>query len=274
MEEQNVLRALLDAQEQGLAVVLVTVIRTQGSMPRHAGSKMLVRGNGEIVGTVGGGEMEARVIRDALASIQSGQTRIETYTLNDLSAGDPGVCGGTAELFIEPQLTQPTLLVMGCGHVGKALAELAKWMQFRVIVSDDRAAFCNEAHIPGMQGYIVCKPAEIAQHVTINANTYIAAVTRGMLVDVNLVPALLATNAGYIGVIGSRRRWALTVKALNEVGVSPKQLERIHAPIGLELEAETPQEIAVSIMAELIMIRRGGTGQPMKWTGKPDAVEQ
>ena len=111
-------------------------------------------------------------------------------------------------------------------------------------------------------------PGEIAQHVAINAHTYVAAVTRGMPVDMSLIPALLATESPYIGLIGSRRRWALTAKALQtEKGLNDAQLARVHAPIGLELQAETPKEIALSIMAEITMLRRGGSGQPMKWMG-------
>jgi xanthine dehydrogenase accessory factor len=273
MDDQKVIKALLEAQEQGQPVALATVIRTQGSMPRHAGSKMLVRHNGEIVGTVGGGAMEASVIRDALAALNDGQTRIATYRLNNLEDGDPGVCGGTADIFIEPIVVSHTLVVIGCGHVGKALAELGKWLGYRVMVSDDRPEFCTPQHIPGMQGYIVCKPAEITQHITLNPQTYVAAMTRGLPVDLDLIPALLNSNAAYIGVIGSRRRWALTVKALEERGISTDQLSRIHAPIGLELQAETPQEIALSIMAEIVMLRHGGTGKPMKWIGTPDAVD-
>src|SRR5215813_3052591 len=132
MDDQDVIRAVLEAQETGSPAALATVIRTQGSLPRHAGSKMLVRPNGEIVGTVGGGAMEANVVREAQAALVDGQTRIVSYTLNDLDAGDPGICGGTAEIFIEPLGIPPTLVVIGCGHVGKALAELGKWLKFRV----------------------------------------------------------------------------------------------------------------------------------------------
>jgi len=125
-----------------------------------------------------------------------------------------------------------------------------------------------------MDEYVVCAPAEVPQRLNIQPDTVIAAVTRGLPVDMHLIPALLATPAGYIGLIGSRRRWALTVKALaGEHGVTHEQLARIHAPIGLELEAETPREIAISIMAEIIMVRHGGTGQPMRWLGEPGEAQ-
>lgn len=268
-DTREVYAAVLAAQEKGEAVALATVVRVQGSVPRHEGSKMLVRADGSFVGTVGGGRMEALVIQEALATLADGQTRMPSYALNDLEAGDPGICGGTVQVFIEPVGSAPTLLVIGGGHVGKALAELGKWMGWRVILNDDRAEYANAEYAPGLDGYVVCKPSEVAQHTTINGQTFIAAVTRGLPVDMELMPALLATEAAYIGLIGSRRRWALTIKALREErGLSDADLTRVHAPIGLELNAETPKEIAISIMAEITMLRRGGTGEPMKWMGE------
>ncbi len=256
--------ALLDAQEKGIPAALATVVSVHGSVPRHTGSKMLIYADRSFVGTVGGGAMEALVISEAAAALADGQTRKRSYTLNDLAAGDPGVCGGTVEVFIEPLSLPPTLLVIGGGHVGRALAQLGKWMEYRVILSDDRPEFCSAEYLPGLDAYVVCKPGEVTTRVQINRSTFIAAVTRGMPVDLNLVPALLATEAPYIGLIGSRRRWSLTVRALKEErGLTDAQLDRIRAPIGLELEAETPKEIAISIMAEIIMLRRGGTGKPM-----------
>jgi xanthine dehydrogenase accessory factor len=266
-----VYEAVLAAQNSGEPAALATVIAAQGSAPRHVGSKMLVRADGSFTGTVGGGRLEAKVIESALQTIGDGEARTDSYALNDIGAGDPGICGGTVTIFIERIAAPPTLLIIGGGHVGKALASLARWAEFRVVLSDDRAEFCSPEYAPGLDGYIVCPPAEVPQHVAIGPDTLIAAVTRGLPVDIHLIPALLKTPAAYIGLIGSRRRWALTVKALaNEFGYTREQLARIHAPIGLELQAETPKEIAVSILAEIIMLRRGGTGQPMRWLGEPD----
>ncbi|MCB9453606.1 MAG: XdhC family protein [Anaerolineaceae bacterium] len=263
--DQMVYEALLVAQAEGEPVALATVVSAQGSVPRHAGSKMLVRANGSIVGTIGGGKLESQVIEESLAALQDGKTRLNTYTLNDMAAGDAGICGGTVQVFIEPAGQSPTVLVIGTGHVGRALAELAKWAGYRVVISDDRPEFCTPEYLPGMDGYIACPPGEIAAHTNISSQTYVAAVTRGLPVDIHLIPALLATEAAYIGLIGSRRRWTLTVEQLKaEGGITDEQLARIHAPIGLELNAETPHEIAVSILAEMIMVRRGGDGQPMR----------
>jgi xanthine dehydrogenase accessory factor len=266
-EDRAVFEALMTAESRGEVVALATVIRVQGSVPRHEGSKMLVIADGQIVGTVGGGAMESLVIKTALEAMRDGKTRLESYSLNDLASGDPGICGGTVQVFIEPIGLSPMLLVIGGGHVGKALAELGKWMGYRVILSDDRQAFCNPEYVAGLDGYIVCPPEDVPQHVTIDERTYIAAVTRGLPVDVHLIPRLLETSAAYVGLIGSRRRWALTVKTLREEqGIVSSQLDRIYAPIGLELQAETPQEIALSIMAQITMLRRGGSGESMKLT--------
>lgn len=273
-DTREVYEAILAAQTSGEPAALATIVAVQGSVPRHEGSKLMIRPDGSFVGTVGGGKLEATVIAEAQQVISSGKTRMLSYTLNDISEGDPGVCGGTVQVFIEPVAVPPTLLVIGGGHVGKALAELGKWTGFRVILSDDREAFCNPDYLPGMDGYIVCKPAEIGDHIDIHANTYVAAVTRGLPVDIHLIPALLETSAPYIGLIGSRRRWALTIKALREdKQIQAEALARVHAPIGLELRAETPKEIAISIMAEIIMIRRGGSGQPMQWMGEVAEAE-
>ena len=273
-EDRAVFEAVLAAQAAGEPVVLATVIEVQGSVPRHPGSTMLVRRDGSIVGTVGGGAMEALVIKEALAALADGAARTPVYTLNNLEDGDPGVCGGTVRVFIEPLQIGPALVVIGGGHVGKALAELGKWLGYRVILSDDRAEFCNPEYAPGLDDYVVCRPAEVADRVRIDGRTYVAAVTRGLPVDINLIPALLATDAPYIGLIGSRRRWALTVKALREAhGLTESQLKRVHAPIGLELNAETPQEIAISILAEITMLRLGGDGRPMRWMGTVDETD-
>jgi xanthine dehydrogenase accessory factor len=267
MNDYEIFRVLLEARDRGDDVVLTTVVRTQGSVPRHAGSRMIVWPDGRTVGTVGGGMLESRVVEMALQAVRDGKPQMLTYQLADPAAGDAGVCGGVADIFIEPFLSPPTVVVVGCGHVGKAVAELAKWIGFRVIVTDDRADLCTPEHIPGMDGYIVASAGELTDRLHITGQTYVAAMTRGQPVDIELLPPLLASPARYIGVIGSRRRWALTANALHERGVTEQQLARIHAPVGLELAAETPREIAVSVMAEIIMVQHGGDGQPMRRPG-------
>ncbi len=256
--------AELVSQQQGGAFCVI--VRSQGSTPRHVGSKMLVYVDGSITGTVGGGELENRVIAEALLAIQDGQPRLLSYNMADPSRGDPGVCGGQVEVYVEPVLPNPTLVVIGSGHVGKAVAHLAHWLGYRVVVSDDRPEFCTPQAVPDADQYIPALMNELPEHLAITPWTYLVLTTRGASVDIEGLPALLDSAAGYIGVIGSRRRWATTRKALLEGGVSEVKLQSVHSPVGLELNAETPEEIAVSILAEITALRRGGHGKPMSQT--------
>lgn len=274
MSDREIYRAIIDAQDAGETVALATVIRTRGAVPRRAGSRMLIYPDGRFLGTIGGGEMERRVLEDAKKAIETGESRVSSYDFVDPKAGDVGVCGGNMEVFLEPIMPEPTLVVIGCGHVGKAVARLAKWLGFRVVVTDDRPEYCNPNFIPDADVYLPVPAAEVFDHIPKTRQTYIAAVTRGMAVDLDLFPSLLNSPVPYIGSIGSRRRWAMTAQALRERGVTDEQLVRVHSPIGLELNAETPEEIAVSIMAEVIMVMRGGTGEPMKLELPPQPAER
>ena len=257
---------LAEAERKGQPVALCTVIRAQGSVPRHAGSRMLVFDDGSIQGTIGGGEMEARVIEVARQALRDGQARIMPYTLSDPSQGDPGVCGGEVEVFVDPIGMRPTVVVFGGGHVGQAVVHLAHWLGFRTVMADDRAEFASAAAAPEADEHVVCPLAELTQRVAIDATTYLVLTTRGVSIDVEGVPALLSSPAAYIGIIGSRRRWETAAAELERRGVSAADLERIHSPMGLELNAETPEEIAVSILAEIIRLHRGGTGEAMRHT--------
>ncbi|HDN04584.1 MAG TPA: XdhC family protein [Chloroflexi bacterium] len=257
----EVLSALAELPKTGTAAALCTIIRSKGSTPRKEGCKMLVYTSGSIVGTIGGGEVEGRVIKEALDSIQTGERKICTYDLINPEKGDPGICGGTLEVFIDP-LTQPEdLIVVGGGHVGKAVVYLAKWLGFRVILSDDREEFCSPAYVPGADEYVHCSLEDLSSKIEFSPETVIIMATRSNQVDVRGLPELLAAPSAYIGVISSRRRWKLTVEQLLETGIKKKDLDRIHAPIGLDLKAETPEEIALSIMAEVLQVIRGGSGK-------------
>jgi xanthine dehydrogenase accessory factor len=228
------------------------------------GSKMLVYPDGHFIGTVGGGELEQRVINEAQMALDDGQPRHLHYNMADPSRGDPGVCGGQVEVFVEPILPTLLVVVIGAGHVGKAVVHLAKWLGFRVAVCDDRAEFCNPETTPEADAYYPVLMAELPKHITIDKRTVLILTTRGSAIDAAGLAPLLDSPAVYIGVIGSKRRWATTVKLLKEKGVSEDKITKVHSPMGLELHAETPEEIAVSIMSEIIMLRNGGTGKIMK----------
>jgi len=260
---KTIYQALAEIEKNNQRAALATITRSHGSTPRHGTSKMLVYADGSTLGTVGGGEMERRVHAEALAAMQDGKSRNLSYTLNDPSKGDAGICGGTVEVFVEVILPKAMLLIVGAGHVGKAVAHLGKWLGFRIVIAEDRAEFCTPEHIPDGDEYIPCAMNEIAGKVPLNAQSYIVMATRGADVDAEALPTLLDSEAAYIGVIGSKRRWLAASKLLQERGVPQEQIQRVHSPIGLEIEAETPEEIAVSILAEILMIRHGGTGKPM-----------
>jgi xanthine dehydrogenase accessory factor len=256
----SILEALLHAQKMGDAVVLATVVKARGSVPRHAGAKMLVYEDGRTTGTVGGGEMEARVVAAAADTLDDGRPRMVPYALVDPERGDPGVCGGEMEVYLEPYLPPATVFVAGAGHVGQALADLAHWLGYRVAVHDDRAELATPEVVPNADVYLTGDIDEALAEQKITRNTFVVLTTRNVLVDLEILPRLLASPAPYIGIIGSRRRWQHTQALLREKGIGDEALARCHSPIGLELGAETPREIAVSIMAEIIMGRRGGSG--------------
>jgi xanthine dehydrogenase accessory factor len=258
-----ILQSLAQLEANNEAGALCTIIRSQGSTPRHVGSKMLVYADGTFTGTIGGGELENRVIAEARAALLDGESRVLSYNMTDPQRGDPGVCGGQLEIFVEPILPKPTLVVVGSGHVGKAVVHLAHWLGFRVVVSDDRLEFCNPEAVPEAAEYYAVPMNELPDRLKITPWTYLVLTTRGVDVDIQGLPALIDSPAAYLGVIGSQRRWATTRNRLLEKGILVEKIDRINSPIGLELNAETPEEIAVSIMAEIIMLRNRGTGRPM-----------
>ena len=260
----DIYNALAEVEKNRGSDALCTVVKSEGSTPRHVGSKMLVYPDGRFIGTVGGGDMEHRILDEAWMAMSDGKPRMLSYSMVDPSRGDPGVCGGTVEVFVEPILPPAMIVVIGAGHVGKAVVHLAKWLGFRVAVSDDRSEFCNPEAVPGGDAYYPVPMGKLPEQLDINKQTYLIITSRGSSVDVQGLPSLLDSQAAYIGVIGSRRRWLTTAKALREKGVSEEKIGRVTSPMGLELNAETPEEIAVSIMAEILMLKEEGTGKPMK----------
>ena len=258
---KQLLSELLEAQELGKPVVLATIVQARGSVPRQSGAKMLIYGDGRLSGTIGGGEMEARIVQEALECLADGETRVVPYSLVDPERGDPGLCGGEVEVYIEPYAPPVTLLVIGCGHVGKAVAALGHWLGYRVLVNDDRQELASPDHIPDADLYLPGSISELLSQIRVHSNTFVAVLTRNVLLDREILPLLAATDAPYIGVIGSRRRWQETKKLLLADDMAEEDLKRIHSPIGLELNAESPEEIAVSILSEIMMLRHGGTGE-------------
>jgi xanthine dehydrogenase accessory factor len=224
---------------------------------------MLVFPDGSIEGTIGGGEIESLIIAEAQAALQDGLPRLRHYNFNDPSRGDPGVCGGEMDIYVEPILPGAKVVVFGIGHVGKAVVQLAHWLGLRVIAADDRPGFAHPDEVSEADETITCSLDALVEHVEIDARTFVVLTTRGAKVDTQGLPALMKTEAAYLGVIGSRRRWEMTAQELLEQGVDQEAISQIISPMGLELNAETPEEIALSIMAEIISLLRGGTGEAM-----------
>src|ERR1051325_3982312 len=179
----SIYQALSEVEKNNESAALCTVVKSVGSTPRHVGSKMLVYPDGKFVGTVGGGDLEHRVLDEAWMAMSDGESRMLSYTMSDPSRGDPGVCGGTVDVFVEPILPPAMIVVIGAGHVGKAVVHLAKWLGFRVAVSDDRAEFCNPEAIPGADAYYPVPMAELVNQFNVTPQTYFVVTSRGSSVD-------------------------------------------------------------------------------------------
>jgi xanthine dehydrogenase accessory factor len=251
----SLLKKMVELEENGDHFALCTIIQSQGSTPRHVGSKMIVFPDGKIIGSVGGGETEKRVINSAMNAMELGTPKLLHYELVDPSEGDPGVCGGQIDVFIEPMVAKPNILIIGAGHVGKAVSFLAKWLGFKVIMSDDRPELCTLENNPHADEFCISPPQEVTKKLDISSNTYVIFTTRSLDLDVAALPSILSSPTPYIGVIGSRRRWELAREALFQSGISKEKINEIKSPIGLDIKAETPEEIAVSIMGEIIHTR-------------------
>ncbi len=252
----SILQVMMAAQERGESFALATIVQARGSAPRHAGTKMVVWENGRSQFTIGGGEMEARVVTESVAALEEGKPRLINYSLVDPADGDAGVCGGEVDVYIEPYLPPQTLFIIGCGHVGRALAAQGRLLGFRVVVTDDRAELATPETIPHADIYLPGDFADVLASFSLHRNCYVTAVTRNLLLDLQILPQLADSPVAYIGVMGSRRRWAQTKDALRTQGMTDTQIGRFHSPIGLDIGAETPAEIAVAVLAEIVMKSR------------------
>lgn len=244
--------------EEGRTVAVATVVRVSGSVPRRVGAKMIVAGRGETWDTIGGGSFEALVVEDALEAIAAGETRIRRYTFSEDGQDSVGqVCGGTAEVLIEPVATPDRLLIFGAGHVGRALARQSAGLGFDVTVIDDRPEALRPDLFPPSTRLIQTDPTFTEHLPRPDHRTYVAVVTRCHRTDREALSRVLAgPPARYVGLIGSRRKKLTLFRDLRAEGVPDALLDGVHSPIGLDIGAETPEEIAVSIVAELIRVRR------------------
>lgn len=250
----DIYQKVIDAQHDGVQAALVTVIHTRGSTPRDTGTKMLVYNDGRIAGTVGGSSVEALVIAEAMEVIRTQKCRRVEHNLNDAGHSDTGmVCGGKMEFFIEPVKSSPRLFIFGGGHVAVPLARLASQTGFSCIVVDDRKEFATKERFPDAEQVIVGDPGKAAAELPIGEQDFVAVVTRCHDHDYTTLRAAIDKPFAYLGLIGSRHKKKQIFERLSKNdGVSSKKLEQVHSPIGIDINARTPEEIAVSIVAELI----------------------
>lgn len=206
--------------------------------------------------------MESRVIDEAASVLSARTPKLVNYSLLEPRRGDPGVCGGEVQIYLEPYMPPPTLLVIGAGHVGKAVVDLAHWLGYHTIAVDDRGDRLTAESMPHADERLEGSAADVLADVDVGPDTSVVVVSREMNIDVAAVSALIGSNPAYIGVMGSKRRWRAVRDRLIEEGVPSEAMEQISVPIGLELGAETVEEIAVSIMAEVIGVRRRSESSP------------
>lgn len=254
MSDLRIYEAVAGMARAGEAGALALVVDSSGSSPRKAGAKMVVRPDGSILGSVGGGRVEAETIAAALEAIGAGEPRTLSFSLTEENGF---VCGGSMRVYVEPLSAGPRLLVFGAGHVGRALAGAASFAGFRVTVADERPEFAARELIPEAEETVVGEPAAVLSRIRADAGTFVVVATTDHRRDFDAVRAALRTPARYIGVVGSRRKRALLLETLEKEGVAPGDMARIVIPVGLPIGAETPSEIAVSIVAQLIESRRG-----------------
>jgi xanthine dehydrogenase accessory factor len=247
---------IVKMRRAGRRAALATIVHTNGSIPSYESSRMLVRDDGSIAGTIGGGCVEAEVWAATKEVMQKEAPRKMVFNLNNEASYDNGlICGGTLEVFVEPILPQPMLYLFGGGHVSMAVAKAASAAGFGIGVVDDREAFANKERFP-MAQEIYTSYEEAFEKIHPNVASYLVIVTRGHKEDMRVLAWAVRTEARYVGMIGSKRKVLSVYKALENEGYKSEEFARVYAPMGLEIGALSPEEIAVSIAAELVAVRR------------------
>ncbi len=254
----EILKEALGRINKGETIAFVTIVETKGSTPREGGAKMVVGKEGLIAGTIGGGITEARVIEEAKQAMKEGKGRFLAYHLTKEAAALDGgaICGGDMKIFIDVLQPKEEVLIFGAGHIAVYVSKLAKMVGFKVTVIDDRKQFANQDRFPEADETIAEDTEKTLSQLKIIPSTYIIVVTRGHLKDEEVLGSVIRSNAAYIGMIGSRKKNATVFQHLEEQGISARELKKVHAPIGMGIGAQTPEEIAVSIIAEIIQVRR------------------
>lgn len=255
---KEVFAAVAEALEKGEPAALVTIVSTTGSTPQRVGAKMLVFPDGRTVGTIGGGCYENDAFWKAREAIGNRKPQLMHYELDDDFAQETGlICGGQMSVYIEPIEPSPELYVIGAGHVGACLATMAQDVGFQVHVIDDREKFASRDRFPNATEVVTEDIPTWLARTSLPSHAYVVVVTRGHTNDLDAMRALAPRELRYLGLIGSRAKVARISDQLLAEGLAPALLTQVHAPIGLDIGAVTPQEIAVSILAELVAVKHG-----------------
>lgn len=253
----DVYEDLIAERAAGRACALATIVNVQGSIPSHASAKMVVHEDGSIVGTVGGGPAEAEVIFAAREAIARERPKMVSFALHENPKLDTGmVCGGSLDVYVEPIVPVPVLHLFGAGHVGILTAKVARLAGLETVVVDDRPEFANPERFPEARAIHSESFAAAMAALKPNRRSMIFIATRCHEIDGEVLRWAIGTEAGYIGMIGSRRKVLTVFGRLQSEGIPASAFERVHAPVGLDIGAETPEEIAVSVVAELVAWRR------------------
>jgi xanthine dehydrogenase accessory factor len=254
---EDIFEEIARIRSEGGSAALATVINVKGSTPRGEGSKMLIRSDSTIFGSIGGGSLEAQVCQEAIEVIKENRSKLLHFDLTGKEIAQEGmICGGNMDVFLEPIVSQPTIYIFGAGHISFSISKIAKISGFKVVVVDDRPEFANPERFPEADQIIAQDFEAVFPGLKINKSSYIVIVTRGHLQDQKVLEWAVKTEAKYIGMIGSRKKNEAVFSNLQSKGIPMKLLNSVHAPIGIDINAETPEEIAVSIIAEVIKIRR------------------
>jgi len=241
----------------GQKCALATIVQVNGSIPSYESAKLLVREDGSMIGTIGGGCVEAEVWNAAREVMQEERARQMNFSLGQDAAYDNGlICGGQLSVFVEPVVPQPRAFIFGAGHISKSISKVATLAGFATVIVDNREAFANRERFPEADQVFAEEYEEVFPKLTIRDTSYLIIVTRGHRDDMRVMRWAVETNAKYIAMIGSKRKVIGVVKELEKEGIPRAAFERTFAPMGLEIGAITPEEIAVSVVAEMIAVRR------------------
>lgn len=259
----NIFSEAAKLQDQGVAFAVATIISSEGSTPRNT-AKMIVKSDGNTMGTIGGGLAELFIIKEAVTAIGENKSKVVEYTLNSEAAdGIQMLCGGKIVVFIEVAMPKPRLIMIGAGHVGLAISKMVEFLGYTVVIVDDREEFANSDKYP-MAVAVFCNAdlEKVIEELHVDSNTYIVIATADA--DLPALKSVINTNAAYIGMIGSKRKVGIINDLLQREGIPQERLQSIYAPVGLDIGSETPEEIAVSILAEILKVRSCKTGLSLR----------